>query len=139
MRRHGVLPATLSTWRVRISPIERGRLRLHRYSPSQDLAAHATIRIADLEIDPAMRVVRRDGQPVQLSPRAFDLLLAPVRRRGAVASRLELMQEVWGDRAAGLSRTVDAHLAELRRKLLRGSTRLRVILTVWMRGHRIDP
>jgi two-component system, OmpR family, alkaline phosphatase synthesis response regulator PhoP len=119
--------------------IERVRLLLHRWSPTRDPTADATIRIADLEIDPAMRVVRRDGQPVQLSPRAFDLLLALVRRRGAVASRLELMQEVWGHRAAVLSRTVDTHIAELRRKLERDSARPRVILTVWKRGYRVDP
>lgn len=119
--------------------IERVRLLLHRWSPSRDPAADATIRIADLEIDPAMRIVRRDGQPVQLSPRAFDLLLALVRRQGAVASRLELMQEVWGHRAAVLSRTVDTHIAELRRKLERDSARPRVILTVWKRGYRVDP
>ena len=47
----------------------------------------------------------------------FDLLLALVRRGGAVASRLELLREVWGHQASVLTRTVDTHIAELRRKL----------------------
>jgi two-component system, OmpR family, alkaline phosphatase synthesis response regulator PhoP len=119
--------------------LERVRLLLSRWSSTADDRADVTIRVAGLEIDPAMRVVRRDGRTVQLSPKAFDLLLALVRRRGAVASRVELMHEVWGHRAAVLSRTVDTHIAELRRKLEDDSAHPRVVLTVWKRGYRIDP
>jgi two-component system, OmpR family, alkaline phosphatase synthesis response regulator PhoP len=117
--------------------LERVRLLLRRWSAQQ--TGDGTLRIADIEIDPARRDVRRGGRAVQLSPRAFDLLLALVRRRGAVASRLELMQEVWGHRAAILSRTVDAHIAELRRKLEHDSAAPRIVLTVRKSGYRIDP
>lgn len=117
--------------------IERARLLLRRWGPAA--AGAAPIRVHDIEVDPASRVVRRGGDPVHLSPKAFDLLLALLRRRGAVATRVELMQEVWGHRAAVLSRTVDAHVAELRRALERDSARPRIILTVWKRGYRVDP
>jgi two-component system, OmpR family, alkaline phosphatase synthesis response regulator PhoP len=118
--------------------LERVRVLLRRWGASGKVRPEL-IRIADLEIDPASRLVRRAGEPVHLSPRAFDLLLALIRRRGTVASRLELMQEVWGHRAAVLSRTVDAHVAELRRKLEHDSAHPAIVLTVWKRGYRIDP
>lgn len=99
----------------------------------------STIRIGAIEINARMRLVRRRGSPVHLSPKVFDLLLALVKRQGAVASRLELMQEVWGHRAAVMSRTVDAHIAELRRKLEDDTSNPRLVITVWKRGYRIDP
>jgi DNA-binding response OmpR family regulator len=69
----------------------------------------------------------------------FDLLLALLRRRGAVASRLDLMREVWGHQAAVLSRTVDTHVAELRRKLEKDPAAPRHILTVRKAGYRLQP
>jgi DNA-binding response OmpR family regulator len=97
------------------------------------------IRIRDLEIDPGARTVHRGGEEVALSPKAFDLLLALVRREGAVASRNDLMREVWGHRAAILSRTVDAHVKELRRKLEGAPGSPELIATVWKAGYRIKP
>lgn len=52
-------------------------------------------RFADLELDPATRDVRRAGRPVTLRPKEYDLLRALVARAGAVASRRELLAEVW--------------------------------------------
>jgi ABC-type multidrug transport system fused ATPase/permease subunit len=56
-----------------------------------------------------------------LTPKAFDLLLAMVHRPGEVLSRHELLRTVWGYRGAVLTRTVDSHVAELRRSALAGS------------------
>lgn len=114
--------------------IERVRLLLRRWSREPE---REVLRVADLEIDTAARIVRRNAQTIILSPKAFDLLVALTRRRGAVSSRLELMREVWGHRAAVLSRTVDAHIAELRRKLEDDPADPRIILTVWKAGYRI--
>jgi len=57
------------------------------------------------------RLVRRQPLSFQVS-----LLLALLRRRGAVASRLDLLREVWGHTSAVLTRTVDTHIAELRQR-----------------------
>ncbi len=84
----------------------------------------------------AARQVVRDGAPVTLSPKAFDLLLALVRRDGAVASRAALLREVWGYQALVLSRTVDSHVAELRRKLEDDPAEPAHILTVYKAGYR---
>ncbi len=94
-------------------------------------------RFGDVEVDPAARCVFRGGVEVPLTPKEFDLLLALVRRRGAVASRLGLMREVWGHRAAVASRTVDTHIAELRRKLEDEPSSPRHILTVHKAGYRL--
>ena len=92
----------------------------------------------NIEIRLEQRTVVRGGREVRLTPKEFDLLVALVRRRGAVATRVALMKEVWGHRAAILSRTVDTHIAELRRKLERDPGAPRHILTVHRSGYRFQ-
>jgi two-component system response regulator MtrA len=92
----------------------------------------------DVEVDPALRQVTRNGVPVALSPKAFELLLALLNRDGAVASRVALLREVWGYQALVLSRTVDSHIAELRRKLEDDAGNPRHILTVYKAGYRLQ-
>ena len=99
----------------------------------------AVWRFGDVEVDEAARCVRRAGDDVALTPKEFDLLVALMKREGAVASRLELMREVWGHRAAVVSRTVDTHIAELRRKLEDNPGEPAHILTVWKAGYRFEP
>jgi DNA-binding response OmpR family regulator len=91
-----------------------------------------------VEVIPASRTVMRDGQAVALTPKEFDLLLALLQRGGAVATRMELLTEVWGYSAAVLSRTVDTHVAELRRKLEADPATPRHILTVRKAGYRLE-
>jgi DNA-binding response OmpR family regulator len=104
-------------------------------SPSGDVMG--VQRFGVIEVDPAARTVRRASQSVELAPKEFDLLLALLRARGAVVPRLRLMQEVWGYSAAVVSRTVDTHIAELRRKLEQDPATPRHILTVRKTGYRI--
>ena len=96
------------------------------------------VHIGNVEIDPSTREVRRDGADVPLTPKEFDLLLALVRRNGAVASRLELLREVWGYNSAVVSRTVDTHVAELRKKIEDDPAAPRFVLTVRKAGYRLD-
>jgi DNA-binding response OmpR family regulator len=100
--------------------------------------AHATVRFGDVEVNRATHVVRRAGEPVPLTPKEYDLLVALVDRHGAVAPRHELLREVWGYRAEVSSRTVDIHVAELRRKLEPNPGEPRHILTVWKVGYRFE-
>lgn len=96
-------------------------------------------RFGAIEVNPSARTVCRGPQAVELSPKEFDLLLALLRARGAVVSRLQLMREVWGYSAAVVSRTVDTHIAELRRKLEENPASPRHIITVRKTGYRIKP
>jgi two-component system response regulator MtrA len=115
-------------------------LRRSRMSDRNIHAASETLeRFGDVEINPASRTVTRKGEAVALSPKEFDLLLTLLRRRGAVASRVELLREVWGHRVEVMTRTVDIHIAELRRKLEDDPSAPRHILTVWKAGYRLEP
>lgn len=114
--------------------LERIRSLLRRSGAA--LPDSATITFGAVAVDPARRTVTRRGDPVQLTPKAFDLLLALVRRRGAVATRVELLREVWGQRGDVLTRTVDSHMAELRRKLEDDPAEPQHLLTVWKVGYR---
>ena len=92
----------------------------------------------EIHVDPAARTVIRGGDHVQLSPKAFDLLLSLIRREGKVASRMELLREVWGYGPLVLSRTVDSHIAELRRRLETDPANPRHIVTVFKVGYRFE-
>ena len=95
-------------------------------------------KFGEIEVHTASRTVRRSGEAVTLTPKEYDLLLALIDRRGAVASRTELLTEVWGYSAAVMSRTVDTHIAELRRKLEKDLAVPRHILTVRKTGYRLE-
>jgi DNA-binding response OmpR family regulator len=97
-----------------------------------------TIGFGDVDVLIDRRVVLRAGKEVALTPMEFDLLHALLKRRGALATRIELLTEVWGHSAAVLTRTVDTHIAELRRKLEEDPARPRFILTVRKAGYRLD-
>lgn len=100
-------------------------------------AAGHTESFGDVEIRVERRTVLRAGAEVHLTPKEFDLLVALVRRRGAVAGRVALLKEVWGYRGTPATRTVDTHIAELRRKLEDRPAEPRHILTVHRRGYRL--
>ena len=92
----------------------------------------------DVELDTAARTVTRGGNPVSLTPRAFDLLVALVQHEGQVVSRHDLLREVWGHRAAIVTRTVDSHVSELRQKLEADPANPEHIHTVWKVGYRFE-
>ena len=93
-------------------------------------------RFGDVVVDLGSRSVSRNGKVCDLTPKAYDLLLALLRREGAVATRKDLLSEVWGYGAFVMSRTVDSHVAELRRKLEAHPAEPRHIVTVWKIGYR---
>jgi two-component system, OmpR family, alkaline phosphatase synthesis response regulator PhoP len=95
-------------------------------------------RFGEIEVDASTRSVTRAGETVPLAPLEFDLLVALLRRDGAVVSRLDLLREVWGYRAVVVTRTVDTHIAELRRKLEADPATPRHILTVRKTGYRLQ-
>jgi DNA-binding response OmpR family regulator len=93
----------------------------------------ARLHLGPVEIDAAARRTWRDGHPVHLTPTEFDLLVCLASRSGAVRTREQLLQEVWGYRDGSGARTVDSHVRSLRRKL--GDD---VIRTVHGVGYAID-
>ena len=75
------------------------------------------IQAGEVEIDPATRRVRRAGNTVHLTPIEFDLLHILARSPGVVFTREQLLGDVWGYADGSGARTVDSHVAALRRKL----------------------
>ena len=96
------------------------------------------IRVRDIEINLVTRSVHRDGRRIELAPKEFDLLVELICHDGAIVSRTDLMRAVWGHSAAVVSRTVDTHIAELRRKLGDTADASPLIVTVRKAGYRID-
>jgi two-component system alkaline phosphatase synthesis response regulator PhoP len=117
---------------------------LRRAAPTQTLpratgeGREGVLRFGDIEVDPVARRVRKAGLEVALRPKEYDLLLELLRHRGEVRSRLDLMQVVWGYSSAVITRTVDTHMFELRRKLEADAARPRHITTVRGIGYRLD-
>jgi DNA-binding response OmpR family regulator len=97
----------------------------------------APVAFGDVIVEPGTHSVRRGGEPVVLRPKEYDLLIALLQRKGQVVSRAELLEEVWGYSGEVYSRTVDTHVAELRRKLEENAAEPRFILTVRKTGYRI--
>ena len=94
------------------------------------------IDLGGLRIDPARRVVERDGRPVPLTTLEFDLLYFLASRPGRVFSREALMEQVWGSDRVVDDRSIDSLVSRLRRKLERDAARPRYIQTIWGAGYR---
>ena len=80
----------------------------------------AILKYDGLEIDPAAREVRRDGIPVELTYKEFELLKLLCENRGTVLTRDDILHAVWDYDFAGETRTVDMHVKTLRQKLGEG-------------------
>jgi DNA-binding response OmpR family regulator len=75
------------------------------------------LKLGAIVVDRAAREVRRDGVPIVLTAREFELLVYLADSRGRVVSRSELLERVWGTGYDGGARTIDIHVTRLRSKL----------------------
>jgi two-component system alkaline phosphatase synthesis response regulator PhoP len=94
------------------------------------------LRFSHLEIDLRGRQIFKAGQPVDLTPKEFDLLVLLARHPGQVFGRDTLLERVWGYDFVGDSRTVDVHVGRLRRKLEEDPGQPRYLLTVRSIGYK---
>jgi len=88
------------------------------------------LRIGGLEIDPVRREATVDGRPLDLTRLEFDLLAHLAAREGEVVTRRQLLAEVWKQPYGGGDKTIDVHVAWLRRKLGESATEPRYLRTV---------
>ena len=89
-------------------------------------------------LDPAERLLLRDGEPVPLEPKVFETLVALVRRGGRLVGKDELMREVWQTTFWTSGKTIDVHLGWLRRKLGDDTRNPTLITTVRGQGLRFE-
>ena len=106
--------------------VARVRTRLRR----TDQPSPETLTIGDLQIDVAGHSVKRDGEPISLTPLEFDLLAALARKPWQVFTREVLLEQVWGYRHAADTRLVNVHVQRLRSKVEHDPENPEVVVTV---------
>ncbi len=112
---------------------------LRRVSPPAEDRAPEPIEVGALRIDPGMRTVTLDGEPLSLTQREFDLLAYLAAHPGRVFSRDQLMEAVWDYPFFTDTSTVTVHVRRLRAKLGDDPSEPRFIETVWGVGYRLKP
>ena len=101
-----------------------------RRGEHKDVDAPKPTHIGDLLIDPARREVRLNDRTLDLRTQEFDLLLALAEHRGLVLSREQILQKAWGFDFYGQTRTVDVHVAHLRKKMDGSSVKIETVTGV---------
>lgn len=96
------------------------------------------IRIEDLHIDLQAHSVQRAGQPVELTPTEFEILVVLARQPKRVFTRLQIMEQAQGSAYEGYERTIDAHIKNLRLKLEPNPKIPTYIQTVFGVGYKLD-
>ncbi len=113
---------------------------LRRSAPAAEVKSSApALQVGDLTLDPDAHVVEKAGQPVALTPSEFDILHLFMRNPGRAFTRTQLIEEGLGYEYAGLERTVDSHIKNLRRKLEENPRAPVLIETVFGVGYRLNP
>lgn len=109
---------------------------LLRRAPVQ--AGRGVHQIGSLRVDVGRKEVTRDGKPIYLSGREFQLLRYLMERSGKTISRAELLRAVWGYDAGAYTRTVDVHIFSLRQKIEEEPGRPELIITVPGVGYKFE-
>jgi len=109
---------------ARVKALLRRRDRFAAQMPQQP------IRLGNTLIDPAAREVSHNNQPIPLRAQEFDLLWTLAQHQGQVLSREQLLRMAWGYDYIGQTRTVDVHIAHLRKKLAESDLRIETVTGV---------
>ena len=118
--------------------LERVAALLRRSARTDATKTAEVLHFGKVTVDLAARVVTKQGVQCLLTPKAYELLLALIKRQGSVVTRADLLKEVWGYGAFVMTRTVDSHIAELRKKLEDDPANPRHVVTVWKVGYRFE-
>jgi DNA-binding response OmpR family regulator len=94
------------------------------------------VRVGDLEINFKMYQALKRGKALELSPREFEILQYLLERKGEVVSREDLLNQVWGYESFPYTRTIDAHIAALRKKIEEIPDKPALIITVHGKGYK---
>jgi DNA-binding response OmpR family regulator len=112
-------------------------LRRSANAPAAVASPAGAAQFGDVRINFQKHEVRRGGELLPMSPVEFRLLEYLLERRGALVTREELLENVWGLNGGTLSRTVDVHIASLRKKIEADSRYPRYLLTVKGAGYKL--
>jgi DNA-binding response OmpR family regulator len=112
------------------------RLRLTEERAKREDAADVPIDVDGLHIDPLRREVRKEGEPLHLTVREFDLLVFLARHPDRPFTRTQLLDKVWDIQYEGYDRTIDSHVQRLRAKIEDEPGNPRYVRTVWGVGYK---
>lgn len=93
-------------------------------------------RFGNLEINFKKYEARKKGEPLKLSPREYELLKCFIEREGEIVSRDELLNQVWGYDSIPDTRTIDAHISKLRRKIEDKPEEPKILVTIHGIGYK---
>jgi two-component system response regulator ResD len=96
------------------------------------------LKYKGISIDIGARVVKYDGQIINLTQTEFDILESFINHKGKVLTREQLVESVWGIEFMGEDRTVDSHIKNLREKLKASGVDKSFIKTVWGVGYKVE-
>lgn len=115
------------------------RIRAHLRRTISAESSAPVHTLGDLRVDTAARRVNIGESPVELRAREFDLLARLAAEPGVAISRATLMADVWGQDWYGSTKTLDVHVAALRRKLAESGCQPPEIVTLRGHGFRLEP
>jgi DNA-binding response OmpR family regulator len=118
--------------------LRRERLIRQEVSTEQVASSGGILTFNDLTIDPSRREVLKEGKPLALKPKEFDLLQFLAEHHRQALSRQFLLERVWGWDFVGGTRTVDVHVHWLREKIETDPTNPSRIVTVRGSGYRFE-
>jgi len=110
--------------------VARVRAILRRSERMAAESVEEVLRLGDLVIDPARREVTCKGKALELRTQEFEVLMVLAKHRSLVLSREQLLNLAWGYDFYGQTRTVDVHIAQLRRKLASSSVSIETVTGV---------
>ena len=111
------------------------RALLRRSAPAEEKEESTRITCGDITLDTSERNAYKNGKPVELTAREFDLMELLMKNPGHVYSRENLLDIIWGYEYQGEIRTVDVHVRRLRVKLERIPAQPEYIMTKWGVGY----
>jgi DNA-binding response OmpR family regulator len=118
--------------------LRRARLLREEMEKSASEVVHETLTFDDLTLNLTRAEVILDGQPLQLKPQEYQLLVFFAEHRGQMLSREFILERVWGWDYIGDSRTVDVHVRWLRQKIEKEPAEPKRIVTVRGGGYRFE-
>ena len=124
------------------SPFElqaRIKALLRRSEIRNQQTAAATIRFDPFELNPSKYTFTKNNEPVQLTTIEFSLMKLLMQHPGQVISRDNILHSVWGEEVYVTSRTVDTHIANLRKKIEDDQEQVHWITGIRGAGYKFDP
>lgn len=112
------------------------RVRAHLRRAAKMVSELESYRFGEVELNFKKYLASKNGEPIELSPREFELMKYLIRHRGETVTRDELLDKIWGYDNYPITRTVDNHIARLRQKIEAIPNEPEYILTVHRVGYK---